>query len=562
MANSPTDVLHTLEVERAKYGTPMTEDACVNMLNSVAWAHRNADGSPCWVQNFKNWSEGWGTRYDNTTLSIDTLIHLPSRHIYDVLLSAPTASTPAMMDLGIHTQSARYPVAPIESRGPLEPPQTLVTELGATYFCLLDLFLHDQARGERQMAHLRDEMGVRFLRPFWRKGNGSPGDYWLNEGGSFPLVQSRPDPLAMQEAMLWAYENGFTLAHCLFADSLTGPGTYLTVSEQLTRVDDFLRAVGDIQPVSRYYEIFNEPYTRGGGHGGKISDLHACARHLRAALGPGPLIALGTPQSVHAENQPLEAEIIDMYARCPEANLITAHFPRGSGNNNPQTCPDLTVYAPIERSCGEPIGPDSSVDETKDPAALATNFRYCRQQAFRFYVYHDHRNIRVRAEEFFHRPEWPAIADALRVESGATPAAIRFPAATAYSLGGSVTEFGALRGIQAQYARIDPNEPDQGMWPGSYPVWFDRDTVGEYEKFELSPLEGGKFKIRHLATGHILGADATKSSGDVYTQFYTMPENQLGAYETFTVVELPNQKVIAFIDYGAFISAALTWETL
>ena len=582
MANSPNDVLETLTWERQRYGTPMSNDACVNMLNTVAWVHRNADETPCWVANHKSWGAGVGTRYDGEPLSADTLIDLRSRHIYDVLESSPVVARPIMHDLGLHGQmddegrkdpTQRYPVPPIPHKEWNTPISNVQTELGATMFCLFDYYLHDRPRGERIMAHLREDLGATFLRPFWRKGTGLPGDYWRNDGGPFGCVQENPDPLAMREAMLWAHQNGFLLGHTIFADSLSPRGGHLSIDEQKRRVDAFIQAVSPIQFVSRYYVIFNEPYTQGGGHGGRISDLHACCTHLRRALGPEPLIALGTPHSVHAGpgavGMSIEDEVRAMHGNFPDSNMITMHVgrrrPNGEPNTNPTIFPDLGPIAPAERSSDEPIGPDSSVAETKDAAGLAADFTATQQNGCRFYVYHDHWLIRPRGSNIWDRPEWPAIAASLKTASGGNGGGDTSPYGTAspYIIQGGSMEIGGLVGAAGKFARIDPGEYGQGMWPESFPVHFDRDHMEGHEQFQLEPLTGGKFKLVHQVTGHLLGADATQYSGDACKQFYTLPPERLGPYETWTVVTTPSGAVIAYVEFAAnnqrFVSASLTW---
>lgn len=114
-----TEILTSLQRERAKYGATMTDDQCVELINAVAWAHR-ADG---WGVNAKDFGTH-GVRYDGARLAHDILHHKPTDRIYDVLASAGAASVPVWQDKGPNTQppnQGRSWVAPIAPLGAVEP---------------------------------------------------------------------------------------------------------------------------------------------------------------------------------------------------------------------------------------------------------------------------------------------------------------------------------------------------------------------------------------------------------------------------------------------------------
>ena len=398
-------LLPQLREERLKYGTIMNNDECVNLLNSVCYHN------PGWGLNVKDFGVH-GVRYDGIPCSFDTIIHQDSFHIFDVLVGAGAESAPTWNDLGLHTQSNRPYLEPITPREPA-PPVILTTKLGASLFSLVDLYTNERGRADETLRVLHDELGASFVRVMWRKGTGAAGDYWLNSP-YYSCVRSSLNDLPvslMIEVMAYVRSFGMRIAHCVFADSLG-----MTLAAQDAFREGFIQAALAVPEVHEYVEVFNEPYTYGGGHGGIISDLQHHARRLRSAFGPAMLISLGTPISAHMGGD-IETEVRDMYGSCPEANLITVHFDRST--NSPQLAPDLGPYAPIRRSNGEPIGPDSSGNSTSDPTALTANYLYTQAKGYEWYVFHADQLIRPRGSDVWDIPGWPAIADALSEASGA-----------------------------------------------------------------------------------------------------------------------------------------------
>jgi hypothetical protein len=459
-------ILDTLRRERQKYGTVMSEVECVNLLNTACWHHRDER----WMLSGKTFGNR-AQRYDGVECSVDVITQRPEHPRYewdgimvDVLRAAGADSEPVWNLLGENTQTNRPRVAPIEPREPGER-VILSTKLGATCFSLVDLYQHQRARCDETLARLRVELGARFLRVFWRKGTGSPGDYWNNDD-YYSLVRTDLNQLPvslMREVMHYVAEQGLTIAHCIFADSLG-----MSLSDQDRFRDGFIDAVTSVPRATEYIEVFNEPYTRGGGHGGEMGELQHHARALRRALGPSVLISLGTPQSVHATGD-IETEVRDMYGACPEANLITVHFSRET--NNPQLAPELSHFAPRRRSNGEPIGPGSSVAQTTDADALVENFRETNRRGYEWYVYHDHYLIRPRGSNIWERPEWPAIAAGLKTVAGGgapTPKPKPLPGAPMpLPDRGRVMRF--LEWLHAYYKSDEGLRRPQGLWVDDRP---------------------------------------------------------------------------------------------
>ena len=121
--SDPTSLLATVAEVRADYGTPMTDDQCVELCNTVAWAHRG---------------HGWGLsrkvdgvrgrRYDGQECAHDILHHLPTNQLFDVLAGAPLTATPVWQPKGPPQSDDRTWVAPIPPQGtapvpvPPQPP--------------------------------------------------------------------------------------------------------------------------------------------------------------------------------------------------------------------------------------------------------------------------------------------------------------------------------------------------------------------------------------------------------------------------------------------------------
>lgn len=85
----PDNVFAALQQERAKYGTPMTNDQCVDLLNTVAYQFASAG----WGL-YKKPSGNNGIRSDGTPCSVDFLVLSPSAAGFDVFTDAGGATTP------------------------------------------------------------------------------------------------------------------------------------------------------------------------------------------------------------------------------------------------------------------------------------------------------------------------------------------------------------------------------------------------------------------------------------------------------------------------------------
>ena len=106
--SDPTSLLATVAKVRSYYGTPMTDDQCVELCNAVAWTHR-ADG---WGLSRK--VDGVrGRRYDGQECAHDILHHLPTNLLFDVLAGAPQTATPVWQPKGPPQSADRTWVAPI-----------------------------------------------------------------------------------------------------------------------------------------------------------------------------------------------------------------------------------------------------------------------------------------------------------------------------------------------------------------------------------------------------------------------------------------------------------------
>lgn len=91
----PASLLPTVQRVRASYPTPMSPSQLGDLLNRVAWEHRQ---------------EGWGLLKKTggsrcpapggVEISCDILIHAPSVRHYDVLSDAEGAATPIFNDVG------------------------------------------------------------------------------------------------------------------------------------------------------------------------------------------------------------------------------------------------------------------------------------------------------------------------------------------------------------------------------------------------------------------------------------------------------------------------------
>jgi hypothetical protein len=115
-------IVDSLQAERRKYGATMNDDECVELINAVAWAHRD-DG---WGLSGKDFGKH-GVRHDGVQVAHDVLHHRPTNKIWDVLGAAGAQSTAPRSagDLGPGGPppgSNRPWVAPVPPRGTATQP--------------------------------------------------------------------------------------------------------------------------------------------------------------------------------------------------------------------------------------------------------------------------------------------------------------------------------------------------------------------------------------------------------------------------------------------------------
>ena len=118
------DLRSTIESVRAKYGSTMNDDQCVELCNEVAWIHRNEQ-----VGLSRKESGTRGRRYDGQECCHDVVM-LPNGQYWDILTAAGGASTPSWSSTpnGVITDKARGWVAPIAPQGtPVVPNPPVVT---------------------------------------------------------------------------------------------------------------------------------------------------------------------------------------------------------------------------------------------------------------------------------------------------------------------------------------------------------------------------------------------------------------------------------------------------
>lgn len=120
--NMPDSLFDSVVAERAKYANPPTADQCVELLNAVAYAHRDKG----WGLSRKE-SGSHGVRRDGVPCALDILHHQPSNTLVDCLRDAGGASEPAWSEIGPPPSSDRIwvaPIAPADAPTPDPPPVT------------------------------------------------------------------------------------------------------------------------------------------------------------------------------------------------------------------------------------------------------------------------------------------------------------------------------------------------------------------------------------------------------------------------------------------------------
>ncbi len=130
------------------------------------------------------------------------------------------------------------------------------------------------------------------------------------------------------------------------------------------------------------------------------------------------------------------------------------------------------------------------------------------------------------------------------------------------TFGGSMqTERGGLVGPAGKFARVVPGTEGRGLF-GGFVIEFDADGPDGDAEFELSkPDDRGC--VTHVATGRILGWDATQFSADLAHQYYTIDAGKRGGYESPQLVAMPSGLKLLVIEYAdprGYIAAPLAWS--
>jgi len=110
----PESLIDTVEQERDKYDDTLTNPQMGELLNNVAWRHRDAG----WVLAGKDTGAHTRQPHTGTPISRDVLIHVPSARMYDVLADVAGEARPQWLYVG----PVDYPVVhPTGADEPEEP---------------------------------------------------------------------------------------------------------------------------------------------------------------------------------------------------------------------------------------------------------------------------------------------------------------------------------------------------------------------------------------------------------------------------------------------------------
>ncbi len=360
-------LLDKIKVERAKYDANVYADYCADIINNATYQLK---------------TEGWGlsgkdfgahaSRYDGKMVSFEAVQNYLTNHIYDVFQNATLESIPTFNDLGQNTQLNRPYVEPIV---PQSLPPNHNCKLGFSCFWLPTGYRDYRERLAQNLAVMKAE-GKEFVRIIWKKGSRtSITSPW------YPyLIMELSDltPEFIRSVHEFVYSFGLKCANTIFGDYENIP-----TSDQRQLIRNFASATQSIPHMVEYWEIFNEPYPDGGGHGGDKESLRSHATLLRELVGSDAIIALGTPQ-IHMglSDEERQRQIREMYGNLSSVNAITLHFDR-SFNQPP---PDVPRH--LLKICGEPIGPFSSSAQESNASKLAFHYRMCVLANYYAYVYH------------------------------------------------------------------------------------------------------------------------------------------------------------------------------
>jgi hypothetical protein len=235
---------------------------------------------------------------------------------------------------------------------------------GATLFWALWGYQHDRARLGRNLSTLRD-WGIDYVRVLGIVGSPGdrPGDSWRDRRADPSAVSYDQDIAGLTD---WAYrEYGLRVQWTIFGGVDFTP----TADSRRAVVERFGSMSRGREEKIFAFEIANEGWQNGfAGEPGR-AELHALAQVLKNQS--RNLVALSAPQeSSCAAAQSLYKGSV--------ADVLTLHFARAAVENGaiwntlrePWSFRDC-AGVPSLASSNEPIGPESSVASSDDPATLA-----------------------------------------------------------------------------------------------------------------------------------------------------------------------------------------------
>lgn len=153
--------LETLSAARQRYGTPMTKGEAAELLNLVAWSHREAG----WRLLGKRSGNNCPQPQTGALISCDFLVHVPSLQGYDVLIAEDESGIPSWQgpnDLtGAITNGSRTIVEPVLPMGaeptPTNPQPTPSLDLAALLRAIQDGDESIRAKIDAELERTRGE---------------------------------------------------------------------------------------------------------------------------------------------------------------------------------------------------------------------------------------------------------------------------------------------------------------------------------------------------------------------------------------------------------------------
>ena len=321
-------------------------------------------------------SEGWGTKSAHAARvprSTDAICTREPFIGYDLILAGGADSqrvtfNPEAIDLrGQYFLDDMAPHDFIGGAGPVEPPPTHNTRLGASLFWGLGALRNGWPELDQQLAEYRDA-GVDFVRTLIHLNSSDPRNPWKRIG-----LHAEDGDL---EHLLGLYLDKVSSYGMKVEYTLLGGMADMRPAQQDRFVERFANGVRQRLHLIEFVEVMNEYRVNGG----EIDTLKRMALRLREKLGNGFLLALSSPDATHNGGD-VKAEVQAMQLH--EANVITPHW-----NRHVNEPPDLGGFAPDFVVCNEPRGPSSSVAETDNPADIAHDYQAAINAGYYAYVLH------------------------------------------------------------------------------------------------------------------------------------------------------------------------------